>query len=184
VSRCGPGDSRLSGGIRLSSGSRLSGASRLRAPADSGRRLSPARLGKTFGVPENPKGWGEGVSAADCCVLPRGYLARHERHTHQRPRRRHARARCSSRARFGNRGYTFVRSFCPNAGVWPRNATPEHRYTVDPATVERGFSGNCDESIDQDRVRLHRLGAERRTLRRLTVHLGAVDRAGKSLCWA
>jgi Glycosyl hydrolases family 43 len=44
--------------------------------------------------------------------------------------------------------FSFVRSFRPNAGVWPRNAAPEDRYVPSPdALRDKQFSGGPDEAI-------------------------------------
>ena len=59
-------------------------------------------------------------------------------------------ARCGVAVSAGPTGpYTFLRSFRPNAGVWPRNAMPEQMRPVDAATLEGEFSGSYDESIDR-----------------------------------
>ncbi len=46
--------------------------------------------------------------------------------------------------------YRFLGLFRPNAGVWPRNVTPEQRVAGDGMTAaEQEFSGRYDEAIDQ-----------------------------------
>ena len=45
--------------------------------------------------------------------------------------------------------YTFVRSFRPNAGVWPINATAEQKQPADPASTRQEFTGGYDEDIDK-----------------------------------
>ncbi|MGC9349550.1 MAG: glycoside hydrolase family 43 protein, partial [Anaerolineae bacterium] len=45
--------------------------------------------------------------------------------------------------------YTFLRSFRPNAGVWPLNATPEQKRVPGPELSEREFRGEYTEDIDQ-----------------------------------
>jgi hypothetical protein len=49
--------------------------------------------------------------------------------------------------------YEFVRSFRPNAGVWPVNATPELMKVVDDILLsQKAFSGNHVDASDQDRI--------------------------------
>jgi hypothetical protein len=43
--------------------------------------------------------------------------------------------------------YRFVASFRPNAGVWPDNVEARHKEPVDPALVERDFSGGIQEDF-------------------------------------
>jgi len=48
--------------------------------------------------------------------------------------------------------YAFLRSFRPNAGVWPTNVTPGQAVTPDPPTAAREFSGSYAEDIDKANI--------------------------------
>ena len=48
--------------------------------------------------------------------------------------------------------YTFVRSFRPNAGVWPMNVISEQMQSIDPALTAREFEGGYTEDNDQHNI--------------------------------